>query len=413
MQKITLLMCLGALLSLSSAQLEPDPNAETEGAAEEETELFTTPTTKLAAATANFGYSLFREQVNRDPQASVFLSPLSVSAALTQLSLGGSAEAERKLYRVLQYHHLQDSQLHSTLKNLLASVTSPSKGFSSASRVYLERKLRLKLEYLNSVEREYGVRPKALTGSPRGDLKEVNDWVKQQTGGKVNSFLTSSLPRNMGVLPLGAAYFKGQWVTRFGQSNQMESFQVEGSAPARVPMMKEDRYPVKLGIDSDLRCKIAQVQMQGDVSMLIFLPDDVTQNMTLIEESLSAEFVQDTVSALQPVELSLALPALRFSYSADLLPLLSDMGLKEWLAKTDLVKITSQPAKVGSVRHKLGVEMTPEGGQSVARAPHPEGQALGLSFQVNRPFLFLVRDEPSGALLFIGKVLDPQKLGRI
>lgn len=67
--------------------------------------------------------------------------------------------------------------------------------------------MRLKLDYLNSVEKQYGVRPKALTGGSR-DLKEINDWVKQQTGTKVDHFL-SSLPRNPGVVPVGAAYFKG------------------------------------------------------------------------------------------------------------------------------------------------------------------------------------------------------------
>lgn len=66
--------------------------------------------------------------------------------------------------------------------------------------------------------------------------------------------------------------------------------------------------------------------MQDDVSMFIFLPDEVTTNMTLLEESLSAEFVQDLSMTLLPAQVSLTIPALRFSYSTDLLPLLSDLG---------------------------------------------------------------------------------------
>ncbi|XP_066551833.1 pigment epithelium-derived factor [Amia ocellicauda] len=407
MPKISLLLCLGALFSLASAQLEPE-----EGGPEEEVEMFTTPTTKMAAATSDFGYNLFRQLTAQDPQASVFLSPLSISLALTQLSMGGSEQAEKQLHRVLRYHTLQDSQLHTTLKDLASSVQAPGKGLSSASRVYLERRLGMKQEFPDAVERQYGVRPKVLAGPPRSFLKEINDWVKQQTGGKIDRFLTS-FPRNVGILPLGAAYFKGQWVTRFGQTNKMESFQLEGSAPARVPMMKEERYPVKLGIDPDLKCKIAQVKMQGDVSMLVFLPDEVTKNMTLIEESLSAEFVQDTIGALQPVEVSLSLPNLKLSYSTNLLTSLSDMGLNEWLANTDLVKITSQAAKVSQVPHKVVLEMSHEGGQPVLSGSRPDGQSLALSFQVDRPYVFVVRDETSGALLFVGKVLDPRKLGRV
>lgn len=75
--------------------------------------------------------------------------------------------------------------------------------------------------------------------------------------------------------------------------------------------------------------QIAQIQMQGDVSMFVFLPDDVTSNMTLLEESLTAEFVQDLSMTLLPAQVSLTLPALRLSSSTDLLPLLGDLGQSE------------------------------------------------------------------------------------
>lgn len=68
--------------------------------------------------------------------------------------------------------------------------------------------------------------------------------------------------------------------------------------------------------------------MQDDVSMFVFLPDDVTSNMTLLEESLTAEFVQDLSMTLLPAQVTLTLPTLRFSFSTDLLPLLSDLGEK-------------------------------------------------------------------------------------
>lgn len=134
----------------------------------------------------------------------------------------------------------------------------------------------------------------------------------------------------------------------------MESFQVDNGATVTIPMMQQDNYPVKMGADSDLSCtvsistawfrptgtqspvgpqparsalvQIAQIQMDSDVSMIVFLPDDVTTNMTLLEESLTAEFVQDLSMTLHPAQVTLSLPALRLSYSTDLLPLLGDLG---------------------------------------------------------------------------------------
>ncbi|XP_074467046.1 pigment epithelium-derived factor [Sebastes fasciatus] len=402
MKRTTFLLVFGVVLSFCRAQSDTG-GEETGGGEEEHVELFTTPATKMGAATSDFGYNLFRALASRDATTNVFLSPISVSAVLTQLSMGGSENAQRQLFRALRYHTLQDPQIHNTLKDMLVSVRAPGKGLSTAARIYLARR-RVKQDFFSLVEQQYGVRPKSLQGGNR-DMKEINDWVSRETGGKVQRLLAKPIPQNSGVNTVSAAYFKGKWVTRFGQSAAMENFQLDGGLPVRVPMMQQDNYPVKMGIDPDLSCTIAQIQMQDDVSMFVFLPDDVTSNMTLLEESLTAEFVQDLSMTLHPATVSLALPTLRLSYSTDLLPLLSDLGLSEWLANTDLEKITTQTIKLGSVHHKVVMETAPEG----THYPTADSPAH-LSYRVDRPFLYLIRDEASGALLFIGRVVNPKDL---
>ncbi|XP_045896822.1 pigment epithelium-derived factor isoform X1 [Micropterus dolomieu] len=403
MKRTTFLLVFGVVLTFCQAQSET--GGEEAGGEEEHVELFTTPTTKMGAATSDFGYNLFRALASREAAGNVFLAPITVSAALTQLSMGGSERAQSQLFRALRYHTLQDPQLHDTLKALLASVRAPGKGLSTAARIYLARRLRLKQDFFPLVEQQYGVRPKPLLGGTK-DLTEINDWVAQETGGKVQRFLSKALPRNSGVNTVSAAYFKGKWVTRFGQSGAMENFQVDGGAPVLIPMMQQDNYPLKMGADSDLSCTIAQIQMQDDVSMFIFLPDEVTSNMTLLEESLTAEFVQDLSMTLLPAQVSLTLPTLRLSYSTDLLPLLSDLGLSDWLADPDLEKISVQPSKLSSVNHKVVMETAPEGNQYPSATSTPSH----LSYRVDRPFLYLIRDEASGALLFIGRVVNPKTL---
>ncbi|XP_047234317.1 pigment epithelium-derived factor [Girardinichthys multiradiatus] len=403
MKQTTFLLVFTVVLSFCWAQ--SDSEGEEAGVEEEHVELFTTPMTKMGSATSDFGYNLFRALTSRESSANIFLSPISVSAVLTQLSMGGSENAQRQLYRALRYHTLQDPQLQNTLKDLLASVKASGKGLSTAARLYVTRRLRLKQDFFQLVEQQFGVRPKALLGGAK-DMKEVNDWVSQQTGRKVQQFLTKALPRTAGVNAVSATYFKGGWLTRFSQSGAQENFQVENGVPVRVPMMQQDNYPVKMGVDSDLSCTIAQIQMQNEVSMFIFLPDDVTTNTTLLEESLTAEFVQDLSMALQPARVSLTLPILTLSYSTDLLPLLSDLGLSEWLGNQELEKISAQPAKLTSLNHKVVMETVPEGIQYPSATSVPSH----LTYRVDRPFVYLIRDEPSGALLFIGKVVNPKDL---
>lgn len=88
-------------------------------------------------------------------------------------------------------------------------------------------------------------------------------------------------------------------------------------------------------------------------------------------------------------------------------------GLSDWVKGPELTKITTQPMKLTTVRHKVVMETAPEGSQYPGTNPPSNGQSLALSYKVDRPFIFLIRDEPSGALLFIGKVLNPRDLASV
>ena len=88
-------------------------------------------------------------------------------------------------------------------------------------------------------------------------------------------------------------------------------------------------------------------------------------------------------------------------------------GLSEWLENTDLIKISAQAAKLSTVRHKVVMETAPEGSQYASTTPSGSAQSLTLSYRVDRPFLFLVRDEPSGTLLLMGKILNPRDLASV
>ncbi|XP_028322451.1 pigment epithelium-derived factor isoform X2 [Gouania willdenowi] len=403
MKSLTFLLVFVPLLSVCRSQSETGVDEELGD--EEHVELFTTATTKLAAATSDFGYNLYRALASQDASSNVLLAPLSVSTVLTQLSMGASETAERQLYRALRYHTLQDPQLHNTLRDLLTSTGTTGKGLSTAARVYLSRRLRVKPEFLRLVEQQFGTAPKQLMGGAK-DLKDINDWVSQGTGGKVQRFLTKPFPRNTGVNTVSAAHFKGKWENGFSQSNSLESFQIDGGTTVRVPMMHQDNYPVKMGVDSDLSCTIAQIQMQDSVSIFVFLPNDVSANLTTLEESLTAEFVQDLSMTLLPAEVSLMLPVLSFSSTNELQPLLADLGLSDWLTSPGLEKITAQPVKLGTVNHKVVMEMVAEGNRYASSTSPPSHLAL----RVDKPFLFLVRDESSGALLLVGRMVNPKNL---
>ncbi|KAM6463210.1 pigment epithelium-derived factor isoform 1-T3 [Liasis olivaceus] len=416
MKHLMVLLGLGALIiSCRSQDVSPggspqDPEPDHAREAEEEDPFYRSPVNKLAAAISNFGYDLFRQHSSRTPTANVLLSPFCIATALSGLSLGAGERTEDVISRALFYDTLNKANLHNTYKELLSSITAPSKGLKSASRLVMERKLRMKIGFLNELDKFYGFRPRVLSVNARADLQEINQWVQQRTGGKVTRFL-GDVPAGISILLLGAAYFKGQWATRFDTKlTKPRDFHLDQDRTVKVPMMSAPTAVLKYGFDSELNCKIAQLPLAGGISIMFFLPESVTQNMTLIEESLTSEFVRDIDKQLKTVHAALTVPQLRLAADTRLAEALRETRLQALFSTPDFSKIAPKAIKLSHAHHKVAFELSEDGTSSVFAS---DTEAARLNFPINyalvQPFLFVLQDNDTGTLLFIGKVLDPQQ----
>lgn len=414
MQALVLLLWTGALFGHggsqnvpSSSEGPPAPDSTGEPV-EEDDPFFKVPVNKLAAAVSNFGYDLYRLRSSASPTGNVLLSPLSVATALSALSLGAEQRTESVIHRALYYDLLSNPDIHSTYKELLASVTAPEKNFKSASRIVFERKLRVKSSFVAPLEKSYGTRPRILTGNPRTDLQDINNWVQAQMKGKL-ARSTREMPSGLSILLLSVAYFKGQWVTKFdSRKTTLQDFHLDEDRTVRVPMMSDPKAILRYGLDSDLNCKIAQLPLTGSTSIIFFLPLTVTQNLTMIEESLTSEFIHDIDRELKTIQAVLTVPKLKLSFEGEVTKSLQEMKLQSLFESPDFSKITGKPVKLTQVEHRAGFEWNEEGaGSSPSPGLQPVRLTFPLDYHLNQPFIFVLRDTDTGALLFIGRILDP------
>lgn len=416
MQALVLLLWTGALLGhgscqniASSAEASQTPESTGEPV-EEEDPFFKVPVNKLAAAVSNFGYDLYRLRSIESPTANVLLSPLSLATALSALSLGAEQRTESTIHRALYYDMISNSDIHSTYKELLATVTAPQKNMKSASRIAFERKLRIKASFVALLEKSYTTRPRILTGNPRIDLQEINNWVQSQMKGKI-ARSTKEVPSGISILLLGVAYFKGQWVTKFdSRKTSLQDFHLDEERTVKVPMMSDPKAVIRYGLDTDLNCKIAQLPLTGSMSVIFFLPVRATQNLTLIEESLTSEFVHDINRELKTVQAVLSIPKLKLSFEGEVTKSLQEMKLQSLFESPDFSKITGKPIKLTQMEHRVGFEWNEDGAAGTTANPvlQPARLTFPLHYHLNQPFIFVLRDTDTGALLFIGKILDPR-----
>ncbi|NWZ66506.1 PEDF factor, partial [Acrocephalus arundinaceus] len=427
MQIPVVLLFLGLLTvpsrTQNSATEQNSATADGANAGEEEEDPFyKSPVNKLAAAVSNFGYDLYRQQSSRTATANVLLSPFSLATALSGLSLGAGERTENVISRALFYDLLNKAEVHDTYKDLLSSVTGPEKSMKSASRIILEKRLRARPGFPSQLEKSYKMRLRALSGNSQLDLQEINNWVRQQTKGRIMRFM-QNMPTDVSILLAGAAFFKGKdkilhflsyktgtWKTKFDtKKTALKDFHLDEDRTVKVSMMSDPKAILRYGFDSELNCKIAQLPLTEGISAMFFLPTKVTQNMTLIEESLTSEFVHDVDKELKTVHAVLSLPKLKLNHEEALGSTLKETRLQSLFTSPDFSKISAKPLRLSHVQHKAMLELSEDGERST---PNPGANAARLTFpieyHVDRPFLLVLRDDATGTLLFIGKILDPR-----
>lgn len=411
MKSYFVFLLAATIFSFTSSQdaAEENPTIVVE---EEEDPFYKTPLNRLASSASNFGYDLYRMHASKNPSTNIFMSPLTLATALSAVSLGAGQRTESLIHRTLYYDLLNDPEVHATYKELLASLSSKDKEVKSTHRVILERRLRLKLDFVNQMEKFYGQKPRVLSGNSRLDISEANDFVQKRTDGKVLKCF-KEVPSGVSVLLLGAAYFKGQWVYKFNpRETVLREFQTDEQTSISVPMMTANNVPVRYGLDSDFSCRIMQLPLSGGISIMFFLPLTVTQNLTLIEEGLTSEFVHDIDRALQSVTIKLSLPKLKLEYEAELGSTLQDMKLQPLFSAPDFSKISSKSLKLTQAVHKVAMELNEDGREEVPKVDPKHINHFPLEFHLDHPFIFVLRADDNGALLFIGKVMNPKELSR-
>uniref|UniRef100_A0A8C4Q248 Serpin domain-containing protein n=1 Tax=Eptatretus burgeri TaxID=7764 RepID=A0A8C4Q248_EPTBU len=209
----------------------------------------------------------------------------------------------------------------------------------------------------------------------------------------------------------------GEWKYQFDTKHTTpQLFHQNTENASQVPMMFHKRYSVKLGYlhsqDQEmLNCMILQIFFKHGKSLVIFLPDEITTNLTALESILTAKLVNDQIqNNLMKTEIRLYLPKFKLESQQDLVPSLSELGLGELFTSADLHKISDEPLVVSAVKHRAAIEIAEEGAEASAATVviHTRSGLSVTEVRVDRPFLFLIRDDTNKAVLFIGRYMLPE-----
>ncbi len=352
---------------------------------------------------------------------SLFFSPYSISTALAMTYAGARGETARQMASVLHLGPARD-ELHQALSNLMGVLNAPGKPYqlSVANALWAQIGYEFRPEYLAVTNRYYGAGLREVDYVPEDRREEtrqtINKWVEAKTNDKIKELIKRGMLTEFTRLVLtNAIYFKGTWQVQFKPSaTRTAPFFVSEQEKVDVPLMHQvARF--RYGEPDDELQILEMPYSGGDLSMVVLLPTP-GRSLAELERRLSSAALQSWLNGLRERDVEVFLPRFKLEKEFVLNQALQDLGMVDAFDENaaDFSGMTfGKDLYISSVVHKAFVEVNEEGTEAAAAtAVIMNGKSIALEeppvFRADRPFVFLIRDARSGAVLFMGRLVDPR-----
>lgn len=377
---------------------------------------------QLSSANSLFALELFRTLNESNPTGNIFFSPFSISSALAMVFLGTKGSTAAQLSKTFHFDSVED--VHSRFQSLNAEVSKRGAAHTLklANRLYGEKTYNFLPEFLTSTQKMYGadLAPVDFQHASEDARKEINQWVKGQTEGKIPELLAVGVVDSMTKLVLvNAIYFKGLWEEKFMKQDTTDApFRLNKKNTKSVKMMYQKKK-FFFGYISDLKCKVLEMPYQGgELSMVILLPEDIEDESTglkKIEEQITLEKLREWTKRenLENIDVHVKLPRFKIEESYILNSNLGRLGLQDLFnsSKADLSGMSgSRDLFISKIVHKAFVEVNEEGTEAAATTAGIATFCMLLpeeEFTADHPFVFFIRHNPTANVLFLGRVCSP------
>jgi serpin B len=366
-------------------------------------------TTAAVAGMNAFAVDLFKA-VAADQAANVLVSPYSVTFALGMIYGGARAQTAAEMAAVL-HADIPAADWHEGINaydlTLDARTADSPTTWRAANKVWTLPGLPLRDEYLDLLTGAYGS-PLAegdFATDPDAQRAVVNDWVAEQTEQRITELLPigALTPQTVMVL-VNAIALDAPWEFPFDPAaTHDEPFTRPDGTAVDVPMMHYDEYLPSATTDTYQAVELPYGG--GTLSMVVIVPNDITA----FESALTDESLTATLASIEDGGIHLSLPRWTARTHVELDDILAALGMPT--AFTQAADFSGMVDGGGlwidRVEHEAFIDVDEQGTRAAAATGGVMVDSHGPTVEVNRPYLYVIRDRGAGTVLFIGRVTDP------
>lgn len=363
----------------------------------------------LARANGDFGLDLYRA-IAASGSDNIVLGPHSISSAMAMIYAGARGDTATEMASVLHFADV-DSEVPSTLDALnraLASRAEPGVvDIRNANQAFARPGLPLVESYLETLTRDFGA-PLAELSFADGDAarKVINKWAAQRTNDRIKElFPQGTLSGQTVLVVVNAVSLDAKWHYLFDPTETgVESFTLADGTTADVPTMHFNLY-LPLAVGSDYQAVELPYGAKGDVSMVLFLPDD----FAAFEANVNYERLAAIFDAISEQGIHLSLPKFEFKSHPEMDAVLQGLGMRRVYGDADFTgMVEGGGVFLHTVQHEAFIKIDESGTEAHAATGASVAESHGPTITFDRPFFFVIRDRVTGAILFLGRVMDPR-----
>jgi serine protease inhibitor len=378
---------------------------------------------ELVRADNAFAFRVFQAIADSaGPDSNLFISPLSASMALGMAYNGAAGTTQAEMQHALALEELTLDAVNQSNRSLIALLRGLDSrvAFNIANSVWYRQGFTLLPDFLSATRTYFDATVQGLDFSSPNAAPTINSWVSNATQGKIPTIVPDPIPNYVVAYLVNAIYFKGSWVTQFAKSRTGPApFYLRTGSTASVPTMSHGN-PVSVRSAGDGGIRIVDLPYGASAfSMTILLPRD-PKGIDSLVPALSSERWSAWTAALDAASENttpdLYLPKFVLTYGLSMNGVLRALGMRSAFDCNGAADFTRMAALapgvlcISDVRHKATVDVNEEGTEAAAATSVEfaiKGSGPPPPLRIDRPFVFMIRERYSGAIVFMGRVMNP------
>ncbi|WP_234736294.1 serpin family protein [Tellurirhabdus bombi] len=366
---------------------------------------------QFATKTNDFSFNFLKE-VNAAQRANenIFVSPLSMHMALGMLLNGANGTTAEEIKKVLKLDDVSLTEANQIWQQLLEGLPNadPKVTTTLANAIFHDNNFASEAGFLTSTTDYFKARVAAEDFTNQATVGKINQWASDNTNGKIKKIVNQIQPNEVLFL-LNALYFKGDWKYQFNaEQTQDRPFELVDGGQKTVRMMQLNRE-----LRRAFRPNYTAFELpygDGTYSMTVMLPKETSSADALIK-SLSANEWNQLQNDMTAGSMMIGLPKFTLEYEGNLNGVLSKLGMPT--AFTDLADFSKISTKKGltvtSVKQNTFVAVDEKGTEAAAVTGIGVGvTSAPASYFCDRPFVIAITEKQTGAVLFMGKIVNPE-----